>query len=984
MRNMVSRLVVLLTVLTLGLAAAAEAQAPGRLVGHVKDQSGTPIAGASVEALDPDTFDTVGSATTDAAGAYSINNLPNGTYEVLVIADGFTNTFVSGVVVSGTTTLEIVLVSPDATTFSGRILDSAGAGIPSQAIRLIPEGGETGMFTMSDAAGNFAFQTQTGSYFLVVNGGNERFTVQAPQYYSMQTAPFQITGNATVDFTLPVRRVTVHVQGPAGPVAGAAISSTNAFNCELQFGSMPACGVSNYDASSSPNATTDSAGNAILYLFPTPTLPQPPEPPGPRYTFTAIPPANSGLASGSVSGVQILDETTVTITLNPPIVLSGRLLDGAGDGLRGQAVQLIKDGQEGGVGTITDAQGRFSFDAQAGLYRLLALGDNQNFTASAPQAYSLISSTFALTDSQSIDFQLPVKRVEVHVRDSEFHAIADVGLSTTAVNNCALSFGPGPATACGSSHYSFDGSTGVTDAAGMVALWLFPTPAASGDPDVETEYEFTAIPPSESGFAPTTVSEAVTADTTVIITLVVPVTVSGRLVDRGSQGIPNQFVELMSTDSGASVGVFTNDTGDYSVLVQPGSYNINVFGDNQNFSAAAPQFYSVNTAAFDVTESQTINLTLPLKRLDVHVQDGAGNAIANVGLSAFGPSNCALNVGTLTACGNSQYFYSRPGPGEPPAPFGATNASGDLSLYLFPTTPASPDKYSLTATPLADSGFEEVSVAGVELINDATLVIVLSAAHAAPVTTLQISPAPEADGSYPDPATITLSATAAAGFDIASTFYNLDGGALQTYETPFQVTGTGPHMVRYFSSDSGGVQESPKVFNFTLASNDDDGDGVPDTSDNCPLVANPGQGDIDNDGQGDACEPFAFPAGGVFAIGDVTPHGLGANVNFWGAQWASTNVLSGGAAPSGFKGFENSSPVTTCGATWQTTPGNSSGPPASVPQYMAVIVSSSIKKQGSTTTGNVQEIVIVYTQPGYGPSPSQTGMGTVVHTLCTN
>jgi Thrombospondin type 3 repeat len=39
---------------------------------------------------------------------------------------------------------------------------------------------------------------------------------------------------------------------------------------------------------------------------------------------------------------------------------------------------------------------------------------------------------------------------------------------------------------------------------------------------------------------------------------------------------------------------------------------------------------------------------------------------------------------------------------------------------------------------------------------------------------------------------------------------------------------------------------------------DQDGDGVPDASDNCPLVANPGQADSDRDGTGDACETYDF------------------------------------------------------------------------------------------------------------------------------
>lgn len=42
----------------------------------------------------------------------------------------------------------------------------------------------------------------------------------------------------------------------------------------------------------------------------------------------------------------------------------------------------------------------------------------------------------------------------------------------------------------------------------------------------------------------------------------------------------------------------------------------------------------------------------------------------------------------------------------------------------------------------------------------------------------------------------------------------------------------------------------------TSAPADSDGDGVPDSSDNCPSAFNPGQADTDGDGQGDACDTF--------------------------------------------------------------------------------------------------------------------------------
>ena len=89
-------------------------------------------------------------------------------------------------------------------------------------------------------------------------------------------------------------------------------------------------------------------------------------------------------------------------------------------------------------------------------------------------------------------------------------------------------------------------------------------------------------------------------------------------------------------------------------------------------------------------------------------------------------------------------------------------------------------------------------------------------------------------------------------------------------------------------------------------------------------------------------------------------------------------------APHAFKGFadQTSTAPPTCGGTWTTDPGNSSGPPASVPSFMAVIVSNSVTKSGATISGDVPKIVIVQTNPGYAPDPGHPGTGTVVAVLC--
>ena len=56
----------------------------------------------------------------------------------------------------------------------------------------------------------------------------------------------------------------------------------------------------------------------------------------------------------------------------------------------------------------------------------------------------------------------------------------------------------------------------------------------------------------------------------------------------------------------------------------------------------------------------------------------------------------------------------------------------------------------------------------------------------------------------------------------------------------------------YLDDDKGSASGSAYVFGSTVT--DQDGDGVPDSIDNCPLIANADQQDTDGDGIGDACD----------------------------------------------------------------------------------------------------------------------------------
>ena len=111
--------------------------------------------------------------------------------------------------------------------------------------------------------------------------------------------------------------------------------------------------------------------------------------------------------------------------------------------------------------------------------------------------------------------------------------------------------------------------------------------------------------------------------------------------------------------------------------------------------------------------------------------------------------------------------------------------------------------------------------------------------------------------------------------------------------------------------------------------NDIDGDGYSGPSDNCPLIANPNQIDSNTDGVGDLCESpdFSFPAllntnGTADSGWDSAPKIVTDGSGLWLAAWESNNDIA--EAPMGDTSGTDSdiffARSTDAGATW-TDPG---------------------------------------------------------------
>jgi hypothetical protein len=132
---------------------------------------------------------------------------------------------------------------------------------------------------------------------------------------------------------------------------------------------------------------------------------------------------------------------------------------------------------------------------------------------------------------------------------------------------------------------------------------------------------------------------------------------------------------------------------------------------------------------------------------------------------------------------------------------------------------------------------------------------------------------------------------------------------------------------------------------------------------------------------------FTTSASGNFAIGNANAT-LGTTVNFWGSQWWQNNPGGNSSAAPAFKGYVTS-PVGPTGCTTPPTtafaaPGNSVTPPATVPPFMAVLVTNpaNVTQSGSSISGPVTGVVVVQTNPGYGPDPGAAGTGTVIARVC--
>lgn len=154
-----------------GAVAQERSPAPTGVHGRVSDWQGCPLEGASVQIRDGANR-TLGSAKSDAAGQYSISDLPLGPRLMEVALPGFSGQRFEPRIAAGLVTdvgLGLVAVDDSSVVLEGRVVDSRGQAVPDATVYLMPVFAPARERQQrTDASGHFSARLHKSGQFVAI------------------------------------------------------------------------------------------------------------------------------------------------------------------------------------------------------------------------------------------------------------------------------------------------------------------------------------------------------------------------------------------------------------------------------------------------------------------------------------------------------------------------------------------------------------------------------------------------------------------------------------------------------------------------------------------------------------------------------------------------------------------------------------------------------------------------------------------------
>ena len=544
--------------------------------------------------------------------------------------------------------------------------------------------------------------------------------------------------------------------------------------------------------------------------------------------FVAGPPDLSASTLSLADGSLVADgsaSTTATVSLT----------DGFGHALAGHAVTLDAAPALAAVGSSTDnGDGTYAAPVTAGTslgqaqisFSVDGAGPSPNtatltLVAGPPD---LAASTIAVADNTLVADGASTSQVVITVTDGFGHALPGQAV--------AVFVEPASLGALGTVTDNGDGTYSVTFTAGTqvgTATLSFTVGGQGPSPSTAT-LDVVAGAPSDAR------STIEAAPTSLVADGAATSLVTVRVNDAADNPLAGQTV-VVSASAGSLLGA-VSDNGD-------GTYTQSLQAPSQAGDAAVG--FSVNGVPFSAT---------------VTVSFVAGDASDGRSTLSADPST-VLADGASTATVTARVLDANDNPVAGRAVVIATDV-GSLGA----TAETSPGVYEATLTAPTTTGAATLtfSVDGVPFSATATVAFVAGAPSPLRSTIEAADPALPPDGSARTLVTVSLrdandNPVPSAGVAVQTTLGSLDPVAPTdngdgTYTTELVAPSTTGTALLAFSVDAVDFPDTATV-EITDQLPDADGDGVPDVTDNCPATANADQGDVDGDGEGDACDPDA-------------------------------------------------------------------------------------------------------------------------------
>jgi len=626
---------------------------------------GTAMPGTLVEALTDGTTTVVASSTTDASGGYSLSLSP-GTYDLRLTppaGSGYDVQTVQNVVIADADKRDDIVLIAKGGAVAGHVRGYGAVGLAGVQVeaRDNSTGATIGSATTDDE-GKYQLNIGSGTYYFYLYPYTQQPAGVPNGYWYEQLYNQTITGSTTLDFALPVAKVQGTVTDSTGaPEPNVSIAARgNGYN-----GST----YTYYTASTQ----TDGDGHYEILVFT-----------GSSNAFTVTPSAPLGTLVQS--GVSVTGDMTQDFVLSEAIVVSGHVRGYGAAGLAGVRVEA-RDNSTGTTvaGTTTDSEGKYELNLGLGTYYFYLYPYTQQPTG-APNGYwytQLYNQT--ITASETLDFDLPVAKVQGTVTDSSNAPVPNVSIAArgNSYDGSTYTYYTASAQADGNGHYEILVFTGASNT-------------------------FTVTPSAPLG---TLVqgSVAVTADMTRDFVLSDAITVSGTVRGHGASGLAGVRVEARDNSTGTTVGgATTDDQGKYQLNMGSGTYYFYLYPYTQQPTGAPNGYWYTQLYNQTITGSKTLDFDLPVAEVQGTVTDSNGAPVPNVSIAARGNSYDGSLYTYYTASAQ-------------------TDTSGHYDLMVFTGTGT-----GFTVTPPPASGFSATALDNVAVSGDFAQTIILESPDLSP------------------------------------------------------------------------------------------------------------------------------------------------------------------------------------------------------------------------------------------------------------